>query len=94
METLLFPKGTIQRIKNRQRMQELLQYTYVSDKGPESRICTDLLQVKKGRAVHASSLAWRIPGDREAWRATACEVHKVWHDWVTSTHTTKNKTLQ
>ena len=36
----------------------------------------DLL--KEGMATHSSILAWRIPMDRGAWRATVCGVAKSW----------------
>ena len=32
--------------------------------------------LEEGRATHSSSLAWRIPMDREAWRATVHGVAK------------------
>ena len=32
-----------------------------------------------GRATHSSILAWRIPTDREAWRAA---VHRVAQSWT------------
>ena len=35
--------------------------------------------LKEGMATHSSILAWRIPMDRGAWRATDC--------WVTESHT-------
>ena len=34
--------------------------------------------LEEGRATHSSSLAWRIPKDREAWRATVHGVAKSW----------------
>ena len=36
----------------------------------------DLLE--EGMATHSSILAWRIPIDRGAWRATVCGVTKSW----------------
>ena len=34
--------------------------------------------VEEGLATHSSILAWRIPVDRGAWRATVQEVEKSW----------------
>ena len=34
--------------------------------------------LEEGMAVHSSILAWRIPMDRGAWRATVHEVPKSW----------------
>ena len=34
--------------------------------------------LEKEMATHSSILAWRIPMDREAWRATVHEVKKSW----------------
>ena len=32
--------------------------------------------LEEGTTTHPSILAWRIPTDRETWRATVCEVIK------------------
>ena len=32
--------------------------------------------LEEGMATHSSILAWRIPVDRRAWRATVCRVEK------------------
>ena len=37
------------------------------------------IPLEKGEATHSSILAWRIPMDRGAWRAT---VHKVTNSWT------------
>jgi len=34
--------------------------------------------LEKGREIHSSILAWRIPRDREAWWATVHGVAKSW----------------
>ena len=34
--------------------------------------------LEKGMAIHSSLLAWRIPMDRGAWRATVHGVAKSW----------------
>ena len=34
--------------------------------------------LEKGKATHSSILAWRIPMDRGAWRATVHGVTKSW----------------
>ena len=34
--------------------------------------------LEEGMATHSSILAWRIPMDREAWRATVHEVAQNW----------------
>ena len=36
--------------------------------------------LEKGMTTHSSILAWRIPLDREAWRATVHGSQKVTHD--------------
>ena len=36
--------------------------------------------LEEGIATHSSILAWRIPMDRGAWRATVHEVTRVGHD--------------
>ena len=37
---------------------------------------------EEGMATHSNILAWRIPMDRGAWRATVHGVTRVRHDWV------------
>ena len=39
--------------------------------------------LEKEMATHSSILAWRIPKDRGAWRATVHGVARVGHDLVT-----------
>ena len=39
--------------------------------------------LEEGMATHPSIIAWRIPMDRGAWRATAQEVTRVGHDRAT-----------
>ena len=39
--------------------------------------------LEEGMATHSSIIAWRIPMDRGAWRATAQEVTRVGHDRAT-----------
>ena len=34
--------------------------------------------LEEGMATHSSILAWKIPMDREAWRATSNEIAKSW----------------
>ena len=46
--------------------------------------CEDPLE--KEMATHFSILAWRIPVDRGAWRATVHGVARVGHDLVTKTN--------
>ena len=41
---------------------------------------------QKGTATHSSILAWRIPMDRGAWRASNHRVTRVRHNWVTNIH--------
>ena len=60
-----FPDGSD--VKNLPAMQE----TWVRPLGWE-----DLL--KEGMTTHPSILAWRIPMDRGAWRATVHGVTKSW----------------
>ena len=60
---LVFPGGSV--VKNLPAMQE----TWVQSLGWE-----DLLE--EGTATHSSILAWRIPMDRGAWRATVHGVAK------------------
>ena len=59
-----FPGGS--RVKNVSAMQGP-QETWVRSLGQEDPL-------EKGRAIHSSILAWRIPMDRGAWQAT---VHRV-----------------
>ena len=54
-----------QMVKNLPAMQE----TWVGSLGWENPL-------EEGMATHSSILAWRIPMDREAWRATAHGVAK------------------
>ena len=56
-----------QLVKNLSAMQE----TWVQSLGWEELL-------KEGIATHPSILAWRIPMDREAWRATVHGVAKSW----------------
>ena len=52
-------------------MQEMYE-TWVQSLGQEDPL-------EEGMATHASILAWRIPLDRGAWRAT---VHRVAQNWT------------
>jgi len=36
--------------------------------------------LEEGMAIHSSVLAWRIPMDRGAWRATSTGSQRVGHD--------------
>ena len=54
-----------QTVKNLPAMQE----TWVRSLGWENPL-------EEGMATHSSFLAWRIPMDRGAWRATVCGVAK------------------
>ena len=56
-----------QMVKNPPAMQE----TWVQSWGWEDPL-------EEGMATHSSILAWRIPVDRGAWRATAHSVTKSW----------------
>ena len=38
--------------------------------------------LEEGMAIHSSTLAWRIPMDRGAWRAAVHGVPSVRHDWA------------
>ena len=38
--------------------------------------------LEKGMATHSSILAWRIPMDRGAWRATVHGVAESWTWWT------------
>ena len=58
-----------QMVKNLLAMQEI----WVPSLGWEDRL-------EKGIAIHSSILAWRIPMDRGAWRATVHGVIRVGHD--------------
>ena len=42
-----------------------------------------LVVLEKGMATHSSILAWRIPMDRAAWRATVQGVARVRHNLAT-----------
>ena len=48
---------------------------------------------EEGMATHSSILAWRIPMDRGAWRATFRGVARVRHHWATK-HTAHNTQTQ
>ena len=41
--------------------------------------------LEEGMATHSSILAWRIPMNRGAWRATVYGPHRVGHHWATKT---------
>ena len=56
-------------VKNLPAMQE----TWVQSPGWEDTL-------EEVMATHSSILAWRIPKDREAWRATVHGVSRVGHD--------------
>ena len=43
--------------------------------------------LEEGMATHSSVLAWKIPMDRGAWRATVHGVTKSW-SWLVTRHTT------
>ena len=60
----------VQWVKNPPPMQEM-QETWVRSLGQED-------PMEEGMATHSSILAWRIPVDRGAWRATAHRVAKSW----------------
>ena len=67
------PKGAslvAQTVKNRPAMQETLVWS-LDRKDP----------LEKGMATHYSILTWRIPMDREAWRAKSMGSQRVGHDW-------------
>ena len=55
----------IKKVKNQPEMKE----TWVQSLGWEDSL-------EEGMATHSSILAWRIPKDRGAWRATVHEVTK------------------
>ena len=59
-----------QRVKNLPAMQET-QETWIQSLGWEDPL-------KEGMATQSSILAWRIPMDRGAWRATVHGVAKNW----------------
>ena len=42
--------------------------------------------LEESMGTHSSVLAWRIPMDRGAWRATVHGVTKVGHDWSALAH--------
>ena len=54
-------------VKNLPAMQE----TWVQSLGGEDPL-------EKGMVIHSSILAWRIPMDRGAWRATVHGIAKSW----------------
>ena len=56
-------------VKNLPSMQE----TWVRSLGWEDPL-------EEGMETHSSILAWRIPMDRGAWRATVCWLQRVGHD--------------
>ena len=43
--------------------------------------------LEKGIATHSNILAWRIPMDRGAWRATSMGLQRVGYDCVTNPST-------
>ena len=43
--------------------------------------------LEKGRAIHSSILAWRIPWTEKPGRLQSMGSQRVGHDWVTNTHT-------
>ena len=57
----------VQLVKNLPAIQE----TWVPSLGWEDPL-------EEGMATHSSTLAWRIPKDRGAWRATVHGVAKSW----------------
>ena len=63
------PKGfqMAQMVKNLPAMWE----TWIQSLGWEDSL-------EEGMATHSSSLAWRIPMDKGAWRATVHGVEKSW----------------
>ena len=65
----------VQLVKNLPGMQE----TWIRSLGWKDPL-------EKGMATHSSILAWRIPMDRGAWRATVHGVSRVEHDWATVIH--------
>ena len=68
--TLLFWASLVaQMVKNLPAMQE----TWVRSLGWEDPL-------EKGMATHSSILAWRIPMDRGAWRATVQGVARIGHN--------------
>ena len=46
--------------------------------------------LEEGMATHSSILAWRIPVDRGAWRATAHGVARVGHETESLSTSTEN----
>ena len=56
-------------VKNLPAMQEIMQEMQVQSLGWENPL-------EEGMATHSSILAWRIPVDRGAWRATVHGVAK------------------
>ena len=65
--------GVPQMVKNPPVMQE----TQVHPLGREDHL-------EKGMATHSSILAWRIPMDRGAWRATVHGSRRARQDWATT----------
>ena len=59
----------------------VVQETWVGSLGQEDPL-------EEGMATHSSTLAWRIPMDRGAWRATIHGVAKSWTRLSTSNHKT------
>ena len=49
---------------------------------------------EEGMATHSSALAWRIPMDRGAWRATVHGSQRGGRDWRTKHSTQRPNTLQ
>ena len=55
----------------------------------ESDMTEQLSKIEKEMATHSSILAWRIPRDKGAWRAT---VHGVTKRWTQLSHETQHTT--
>ena len=66
-QSFAFETPIVQIIKNLPAIQEI----WVWSPGQEDSL-------EKGMATHSSTLAWRIPMDREAWRDTVNGVTKSW----------------
>ena len=70
--TLGFPGSSAGKKKNPPAMQET-QETWIQSLGGEAPL-------EEGMATDSSILAWRIPMDRGAWRATVHGFARVWHN--------------